>query len=59
LKAAEDRLLTFDEHLVYTISMSAKTTDDDTMRDFLLVLRQALLMVVRWIEKRYEIKTTK
>lgn len=25
----------------------------DTLREFLMVLRQALLMVVCWIEKRY------
>jgi hypothetical protein len=28
---------------------------NDELRDFLLVLRRALLMVVRWIEKRYEV----
>jgi len=27
----------------------------DDMREFLLVLRNALLMVVRWIEKKYNI----
>jgi hypothetical protein len=26
---------------------------DDQLRDFLLMLRRALLMVVRWIEKTY------
>lgn len=26
---------------------------DDGLREFLLVLRRALLMVVRWIEGRY------
>jgi len=26
---------------------------DNELRDFLLVLRRALLMLVRWIEKRY------
>jgi len=25
----------------------------DDLREFMLVLRQALLMVVRWIERRY------
>ena len=29
------------------------THKDDEMREFLLVLRQALLMIVRWIENRY------
>ena len=29
------------------------TQRDDDLREFLLVLRRALLMVVRWIEKRY------
>jgi hypothetical protein len=29
------------------------STDDDAMKEFLLVLRQALLMVVKWIEKKY------
>lgn len=27
--------------------------DSDSMREFFLVLRDALLMVVRWIERRY------
>jgi len=27
--------------------------DNDNLQDFLMVLRQALLMIVRWIEKRY------
>ena len=26
---------------------------DNELRDFLLVLRRALLVIVRWIEKRY------
>lgn len=30
-----------------------ETKDDLRLRDFLMVLRQALLMIVRWIEKRY------
>ncbi len=25
----------------------------DNLRDFLLVLRRALLLIVRWIERRY------
>jgi len=29
------------------------TSGDDSMKDFLLVVRQALLMIVRWIEKKY------
>ena len=29
------------------------TQRDEDLREFLLVLRRALLMVVRWIEKRY------
>lgn len=28
-------------------------TNDDSMREFLTVLRRALLMVCRWIESRY------
>lgn len=28
-------------------------TSTDDLREFLLLLRRALLMVVRWIEKRY------
>lgn len=27
----------------------------DDLRDFLLVVRRAMLMVVRWIEKRYDL----
>jgi len=30
---------------------------DDDLREFMLVLRRALLMVVRWIEKRYAIQS--
>jgi hypothetical protein len=29
---------------------------NDELREFLLILRQALLMVVRWIEKRYDLR---
>ena len=29
---------------------------DDELREFMLVLRQALLMIVRWIEKRYDLR---
>lgn len=32
------------------------TVDEgDEFKAFLLVVRQALLMIVRWIEKRYEL----
>ena len=31
-------------------------TDADELRTFLLVLRDALLMVVRYIERRYSIR---
>jgi len=30
--------------------------DSDTLREFLLVLRRALLMVIRWIERRYQVE---
>ena len=30
--------------------------DQTDLRDFMLVMRQALLMIVRWIEKRYHIE---
>lgn len=29
--------------------------DDETVREFLLMVRQALLMIVRWIERRYRL----
>lgn len=32
----------------------AATTSDDDLRAFLFVLRRALLLVVRYIERRYE-----
>lgn len=32
------------------------TTQPDELRDFMLVLRQALLMVVAWIERRYHLE---
>lgn len=28
----------------------------DDLREFMLVLRQALLMIVRWIEHKYDLK---
>lgn len=31
-------------------------TDADDLREFLLVLRQGLLLIVAWIEKRYGLK---
>lgn len=30
--------------------------EDDTLREFLIVLRQAMLMVTTWIERRYNLK---
>lgn len=33
--------------------MVENTNNDNDLADFLMVLRQALLMIVRWIEKRY------
>lgn len=30
-------------------------TQSDDLRDFLLVVRRALLMLVRWIERRYDV----
>jgi hypothetical protein len=32
---------------------SNSATDEEALREFLLVLRNALLMVVRYIERRY------
>jgi hypothetical protein len=31
----------------------------DDFREFMILLRQALLMIVRWIEKRYGLQPTK
>jgi hypothetical protein len=31
------------------------TKDDDELRQFMIMLRQALLMIIRWIEKRYNL----
>lgn len=31
-------------------------SEQDDLRDFMMVLRQAMLMVVVWIEKRYGLK---
>jgi len=33
--------------------MADNADKDNDLKDFLMVLRQALLMIVRWIEKRY------
>ena len=30
--------------------------DPDEMREFMMVLRQALLMIVAWIERRYRLE---
>ena len=30
--------------------------DEETLREFLLMVRQALLMIVRWIERRYALQ---
>lgn len=32
------------------------TTQPDEMREFMLMLRQALLMIVAWIERRYRLE---
>lgn len=32
------------------------TPQPDELRDFMLVLRQALLMIVAWIERRYRLE---
>lgn len=29
---------------------------DDDIREFMLVLRRALLMVIRWIERKYNLE---
>ena len=31
-------------------------TQEDTMREFLIVVRRALLVVVRWIENKYHLE---
>jgi hypothetical protein len=37
--------------------MTAPTQpQSDEMRDFMMVLRQALLMIVAWIERRYRLE---
>ncbi len=28
---------------------------DDELREFMIVLRRALLMIIRWIERRYDL----
>lgn len=35
------------------------TADRDDLKEFFMILRQALLMIVRWIEKRYGLQPTK
>jgi hypothetical protein len=32
-----------------------KGEHEDTLHEFLLVLRRALLLIVKWIEKKYQI----
>jgi hypothetical protein len=31
-----------------------KMADNDELREFMLILRRALVMIVRWIERRYK-----
>jgi len=35
------------------------TAEKDDLKEFFVILRQALLMVVRWIEKRYGLQPSK
>lgn len=37
------------------LNPAPQPTIHDEQREFMLVLRQALLMIVRWIEKRYHL----
>jgi len=32
--------------------------DEPTMREFMMVLRDALYMIIRWIDRRYGRRTT-
>ncbi len=32
-----------------------KVAEGDDLREFMMVLRRALLLIVRWIEKRYSL----
>lgn len=34
------------------------TKRDDDLREFMLVLRRALQMIVRWIEKKYDLRSS-
>ena len=34
-------------------------SDDDDTRAFMLVVRDALLMIVRWIERRYGVRAAR
>jgi hypothetical protein len=40
------------------MSSSGSPCADEELREFLLVLRRALLVIVRWIEKRYCVDPT-
>ena len=33
--------------------------NDNDMREFMMTVRQALLMIVRWIEKKYHLQCEK
>jgi len=33
--------------------------NDNDMREFMMTVRQALLMIVRWIEKKYHLQSEK
>ena len=32
-------------------------TEEEGIREFMVVLRRALLMIVRWIERRYDLSS--
>jgi hypothetical protein len=39
--------------------VTAQEAHNDDLRDFMLVVRDALLMIVRWIERRYGVRAVR
>lgn len=41
------------------LNQAPQSVPPDEMREFMLMLRQALLMIVAWIERRYQVERRK
>jgi len=44
------------QYAAYISALPNMNADNDELRQFLIILRQALLMIVSWIERKYNLK---